>query len=146
MFITQTILNYDDSSFFFGTSDTYMTRPTRQRDRFLSAVSHNESQEVALSPPDSATSLTNDSSAVGNNCDTFVEAPLLQGEEDSFYSSSKLLPIQSLPTILRTSTTDLSGSRFSLEHDVRSYLLEYEKGQRTADLLKLVQPIIGKTM
>ena len=85
-----------------------------------------------------------DSIEVNSKDGTDAELLTSQTEEGIFFDSTRFLPIQSLPSMLRAANTNLPQLYIRLEHDARSYLIEYEMRQKSADLLKLIKPIIGK--
>jgi len=87
-----------------------------------------------------------DSIEVNSKDGTDAELLTSQTEEGIFFDSTRFLPIQSLPSMLRAANTNLPQLYIRLEHDARSYLIEYEMRQKSADLLKLIKPIIGKLM
>jgi len=149
--IENVLLNdWNDSSFFFGTSNAYMTRPMSQRDRFLASETNEisdmmESLQSELISPNSLDAHDNHKTSIdiGNKDGSETDVPIPPSEEDSVSLPIRPPFIRSLPSILRRAKLTRSDYP-SLEKDVRSYLIKYEKEQKSAALLQIIRPIIGE--
>eukprot|EP00550_Attheya_septentrionalis_P010769 CAMPEP_0198305188 /NCGR_PEP_ID=MMETSP1449-20131203/57779_1 /TAXON_ID=420275 /ORGANISM="Attheya septentrionalis, Strain CCMP2084" /LENGTH=1326 /DNA_ID=CAMNT_0044007719 /DNA_START=96 /DNA_END=4076 /DNA_ORIENTATION=+ len=102
---------WNESAFFFGGSDTYMTHPSQSQERRLVSRTHATSRQTRMGICDPVPSNSESQDVAGSSCsfdsgsqpieDAMCHASNYMDESDMFLSAPIPTPILSLPSILK---------------------------------------------